>query len=149
MGSPRTWTIALCIAGLVVSGYLAYSYLSHTPVVCTGGIFSGCVDVQKSPYAQLWGIPLPLYGIGFYAFLLADALFLRKLHARYAWRSFVWFSTLFGFLFSLYLAFLEAFVIDAWCVWCVASGIIATLLFVIATRTFFTRHTPNHVGSAS
>ena len=136
----RQTIILLCFLGVGIASYLAYAYITHTPVRCTAGIFGGCGEVQESEYASFLGIPIPVFGLMFYVFLFADALFLLGLHRTwYAWRSFVWFVTLTGFLFSLYLAFLEAFVIEAWCVWCVGSGLVSTAIFVVASRAFFRR----------
>jgi uncharacterized membrane protein len=52
------------------------------------------------------------------------------LHAR--GRLIVFGMTLVGFLFSLYLTAIEAFVLNAWCVWCVVSAIAMTLLFGVS-----------------
>ena len=78
--------------------------------------------------------------------LAVDALALSRLHERFSrWCLLVWLVTLVGFLFSAYLSFLEAFVIEAWCVWCVASGILSTLIFVVASIAFFRRSTAAEV----
>ncbi|MFN2114044.1 MAG: vitamin K epoxide reductase family protein, partial [Anaerolineales bacterium] len=46
----------------------------------------------------------------------------------------LWILTLFGILFSIYLTFLEPFVIGASCMWCLTSAVIMTSLFLLATR---------------
>jgi uncharacterized membrane protein len=42
-----------------------------------------------------------------------------------------------GFLFSLYLVYVQAFILRKWCVWCLVSATAATILFVIVL--FFLR----------
>lgn len=138
----RIILIVLSILGLGVSSYLAYVYMADIPVRCSeGGFLSGCKDVQKSEFAQFFSIPIPLFGVLFYLFILFDQTFLQKLHRRlYAWRSFFWFVSLVAFLFSLYLTFLEAFVIEAWCIWCIGSGVISIMIFIIACMLFRIQH---------
>ena len=46
----------------------------------------------------------------------------------------LWIITLMGTLFSIYLTFLEPFVIGATCMWCLSSAILMTILYLIATR---------------
>ena len=134
----RISVIILSLLGLGIASYLGYAYLTGTEVVCMSGIFHGCGEVQESAYAQFFGIPIPLYGVAFYIFLLVDGSLLQYLHRQwYAWRSFVWFSTFVGFVFTAYLTFLEAFVIEAWCIWCIGSAVVSTALFAVVSRAFF------------
>jgi hypothetical protein len=45
----------------------------------------------------------------------------------------MWGMAFFGVLFSIYLTFLEPFVIGATCMWCISSAILITLIFIAAT----------------
>lgn len=65
------WLLLLSGAGLVLSAYLVWSRAAHTPVYCPLG--SGCEVVQSSRYAAVFGIPVALLGLLFYAYLFVIA----------------------------------------------------------------------------
>jgi uncharacterized membrane protein len=80
------------------------------------------------------GIPVPAYGLGGYATLLAVSL--AGLHARWrgapgVTRVLAGLATV-GFAYTAYLTYLEVFVIRAMCRWCVASALIMTAIWVVA-----------------
>jgi protein-disulfide isomerase/uncharacterized membrane protein/rhodanese-related sulfurtransferase len=125
--------LALTLAGLFDALYLLWVYSSPSrPLVCTG---IGCDVVRASHYAHLGGRPLPLYGVLMYALLLVVVLAHGWLVAtgerRLAAIVTVAMSGA-GFAFSVYLTGLEAFVIHAYCAWCLGSAAIITLIFVVA-----------------
>lgn len=124
--------LALCLVGLGVAGYLAYVETQSVPAVC--GPVGECNAVQSSPYARLFGVlPIGVLGvIGYLAILSAwGASKMRSVRfAGYAaLAKFV--MALVGVLFSLYLSYLEPFVIHAVCMWCVSSAVIMTLLLLL------------------
>jgi protein-disulfide isomerase/rhodanese-related sulfurtransferase len=128
----KTLLLLLSLVGLFDSLYLWWVYTSpDRPMVCLG---DGCDAVRASPFAYPMGIPLPLPGVLMYAVLallvFAEPLF-SAVKAKWARTAVAGISGL-GFLFSLYLAGVEAFVIHAWCFWCVISAIVVTLIFGIA-----------------
>ena len=130
------WLIpVLAVIGTGVAAYLAYVEFSRTEAVC--GPVGKCNTVQQSPYAYLFGvIPMGFLGVlGYLAVLIAWVL---QSYGPERWQkasSFaLWGVTLFGTLFSIYLTFLEPFVIGASCLWCLGSAVIMTLLFILATR---------------
>jgi uncharacterized membrane protein/rhodanese-related sulfurtransferase len=124
--------LALSLLGAFISSYLWWVYTSPShPLVCLG---TGCDVVRASRYANLWGLPMPVYGVAMYA-VLAILLFGEALVGaplarltRYALAA----ISGAGFVFSLYLTWLEGFVIHAWCAWCVTSAITITLFFILA-----------------
>lgn len=121
------WVTAL--VGLLVSGYLAWVKIFNTPIYCTPGL-GDCVSVNSSDYSELWGIPIAFFGImGFLSILLLVVFGERyKLIKQYQ-LLLVFGISLFGFLYSLYLTYLEIFVIQAICQWCVLSALCMTLIF--------------------
>lgn len=131
---PHLTIPILCVLGIGIAGYLSYSYLTNTEVVC--GPSGGCANVQNSPYAYLFGIiPVGLLGLlGYIAILLAwvvreyGPMNLRRASALAMW-GFAWF----GILFTIYLTFLEPFVIGASCLWCLGSALVMTLIFLAST----------------
>ena len=128
----RSITLALGLLGLFDSLYLLYTYTSPSrPMVCIG---TGCDAVRASAYSTLGGVSMPVFGVLGYTLLaiviIAESLFSGRVArlARYAFLG----MTGFGFLFSLYLDYLQAFVIHAYCAWCVTSGVVMTALFALA-----------------
>lgn len=125
------WAIpVLCMAGLVVAGYLAYVETTQVEAVC--GPVGDCNTVQQSEYARLFGIlPIGVMGILGYIMILLAWIVGRLAHPRftaYAHLALLG-MTAFGILFSIYLTFLEPFVIGATCAWCLTSAILMTVLF--------------------
>lgn len=129
----RRMAIALlAMAGVMISAYLSLYKLGYLGTIqCTVG---GCETVQASQYAYLFGVPVAVWGVGAYVVLLGLALL--SLQPRFAEARWVP-LTLFGFsawgvAFSGYLTYLEAFVIHAWCQWCVVSAVVVTLIFLLS-----------------
>ena len=122
----------LSLLGLIVSAFLAFEYIQTGPIVCPITV-TGCEIVRKSSYSQIFGIDLPYFGILFYLTIAAMSVWLTQKSDSLIskLRFLVSFS---GFVFGLYLTFLEAFVISAWCIWCLASFIISGLIFLICLK---------------
>lgn len=132
----RAWIIPfLCIIGFGVAGYLAYIETTNTTAVC--GPVGDCNTVQQSKYARLFGI-LPIGVLGLIGYV---AIFISWLVARYANNRLadlavisIFFMSVLGTLFSIYLTFLEPFVIGATCAWCLTSAILMTILMLLTVR---------------
>ena len=125
---PR-WVIpALSVVGLVVAGYLSYVEITLTEAVC--GPVGDCNTVQQSQYARLFGVlPIGVLGVAGYVVILGAwaVQYYGPKDLRVLARLVLLGSTLFGTLFSIYLTFLEPFVIGATCAWCLASAVVITL----------------------
>jgi len=124
--------LILIIVGLAVAGYLTYVETQAVAAVC--GPVGDCNAVQSSPYARLFGVlPVGLLGMIGYVAILAAWLwgrFRADRLADYAPLA-VHGMTVLGVLFSIYLTYLEPFVIRAVCVWCLTSAVIMTLLMLL------------------
>lgn len=121
------WITAL--VGMLTSGYLAYVKIFDTPIYCTPGL-GDCSTVNSSSFSELWGIPIAIFGIlSFLAVLLFVFLGERLILVKEYQVLFVFGISFFGFLYSLYLTYLEIFVIHAMCQWCVLSGVCMTIIF--------------------
>jgi protein-disulfide isomerase/uncharacterized membrane protein/rhodanese-related sulfurtransferase len=124
--------LGLSLLGLFDSLYLLWIYTSPSrPMVCIG---SGCDVVRASAYSHLWGVPLPAFGVLMYV-VLALLIFAEPLLPAGlggASRTLVAGIAGAGFLFSLYLTYLQAFVIHAWCAWCDTSALVVTFIFALA-----------------
>jgi uncharacterized membrane protein/thiol-disulfide isomerase/thioredoxin len=131
-----TWHIpALCLLGFGVAGYLAYVETAHVTAVC--GPVGDCNTVQQSAYARLFGIlPIGVLGLIGYAAIATAWLtgrYTRGKLSNWSAVSLLAFSAG-GTLFSIYLTFLEPFVIGATCAWCITSAILITMLMVLSIR---------------
>jgi len=121
------WITAL--VGLLISGYLAYVKIFDTPIYCTPGL-GDCSTVNSSSYSELWGIPIAIFGVlSYFAILLLVFLGERLKLVKEYQVLFIFGISFFGFLYSLYLTYLEIFVIHAICQWCVLSGLCMTIIF--------------------
>lgn len=123
----------LAVAGIVVSAYLAFVEVSGAEAVC--GPVGDCNAVQQSVYATFLGIPVGVLGVAGYAFFLVAWLVYRfgaGQAAHYA-RLSMPLMAFGGTIFSIYLTFLEPFVIGATCMWCIASAAIMTGLLWVTT----------------
>ena len=122
----------VALAGVFVALYLTLYKLGYIgTLACAVG---SCETVQTSKWATFVGFPVGAWGVGYYLVVLA--LGLVGLTPRYAdtrrlSELLVW-LTGFGLVFSLWLTYLELFVIHAICQWCVISAILATVLFVLS-----------------
>jgi uncharacterized membrane protein len=128
-------TPILTVAGLGVAAYLSHVELRKVTAVC--GPVGDCNTVQQSEYARLFGVlPIGVLGLaGFLAILIAWMLRRWGSGRIPLWASLGILSmTGFGTLFSVYLTFLEPFVIGATCLWCLSSALIMTMLYVLALR---------------
>lgn len=137
-GNQRLWpkwsVPILAVLGIGVAGYLMYVERTGTDAIC--GPTGDCNAVQESPYATLFGIlPVGLLGVAGYAAILVSWFFaefgppwLKKILYLLIW-GMAWF----GIAFSIYLTFLEPFVIGATCMWCITSAILITLIFIAST----------------
>jgi uncharacterized membrane protein len=115
---------ALALVGVGIATYIAIADSGGGSPVCLAG-GHGCATVAKSHYSHLAGINVAVFGIAGYVLLLAAAAAPGDL-GRFGGLLF----SLIGFGFSVYLTYLELFVIDAICHWCVASAVVMTLLLI-------------------
>lgn len=120
----------LSLVGVFISTYLLLHKLGVIGTLMCGT--GSCDRVQASPWAVFLGVPVPAWGVAGYGLLLGVSLA--------GLRPGLWGDRRLGrvlvalgagaFGFSAYLTAIEAFVIRAWCRWCVASAVIATLIFI-------------------
>ncbi len=119
----------LAAAGLLISLYLAATKLAGEVPVC--GPLRGCETVSTSPYSELFGIPVAVFGAGFSAVLLAASFRWwragdgRAVRLAYA-------LGLVGLVVIAYLTYLELFVIEAVCIWCVGYATTVVAGVVVA-----------------
>ena len=119
---------ALCAVGAAISAYLLVAdFVLGGAELCLTG--QGCDAVRESRYSSVGGVPVSLLGVLGYG-AMAAAAFL-PLGRRAKWNLLFWLSAA-AVGFSAYLTYLELFIIEAICSWCVASAAIAVLVFALA-----------------
>jgi uncharacterized membrane protein/thiol-disulfide isomerase/thioredoxin len=128
------WLIpAVIVVGMGVAAYLSYVETQSVEAFC--GPVGDCNTVQQSRYAKLFGVlPVGVLGLlGYFALLAAwlTRRFIPKLEKPAAIG--FWGIAFFAVIFSLYLTYLEPFVIRAVCIWCLSSAVIVTLLLLLGT----------------
>lgn len=129
----RQAVAVLALLGLMLSVYLTmYHYGMVGSLQCGGS--NQCEKVQASRYAELLGSPVAAYGVLGYVAILVLAI--AGLQDR--WASSPGPTRLIaalagaGVAFTIYLTYLELFVIHAVCRWCVVSAVLITLIFAIS-----------------
>lgn len=122
--------ISVILAGLgaLDSIYLTWIKIQReTALFCAPG--GGCDIVNTSPYSELAGIPIAIFGLGMYlAVIVALLVDDRWAYSRLA----VFGLALTGTLYSAYLTYLELAVIHAICPYCVISALLVVALLVLA-----------------
>lgn len=136
MGSwpVKTGILVLSLVGLFAAAYLTYVEATQAQAVC--GPVGDCNAVQQSKYAVLFGVlPVGLLGLAGYIGILAAwwAQHFGPANLRRTAALALWGMAWFGIFFSIYLTFLEPFVIGATCMWCITSAVVMTLILWLST----------------
>lgn len=128
-GGWVSWAIpVLALIGLGVAAYL--TYIETQPVEAVCGPVGDCNAVQSSSYARVFGIPVGLIGIGGYLAMLGAWVWGRS--GKATARLLLVGMAAFGVVASIYLTWLELFVIEAVCMWCLSSAVIMGLMLLVS-----------------
>jgi uncharacterized membrane protein len=122
----------LALLGVCVALYMwAYAAGLTGPILCSVG---DCEAVQASEFSKIGGIPVAAFGaVGYLALLVTALMGLRPglQHSRLI-PAILLVGGFAGVVFTGYLTYLEAYVIHAWCQWCVSSAIIMVVVFLVS-----------------
>ena len=123
--------ILLAIVGLLVSIYMTIYKITSNDSMCIGS--GDCKTVNASRYAEVYGIPVAVLGVAGYSAILA-VLFLERKPGFFQENGTLLFFglSLTGFLFTLYLIFVEVALIKAYCPFCITSQTVMTIIFIIS-----------------
>jgi uncharacterized membrane protein len=134
-------TLILAFLGFLDATYLTIVHYKNLTVPCS--IAHGCETVLTSKYATIGSIPISLLGVGYYVvvMILAGILLQGKKSIKIFNFQFSIFNVLFlftglGLLIGLFLVYLQAFVLHAYCQYCLGSEVVDLLLFVCAAFLF-------------
>lgn len=124
-------TIALTVIGLLVSVYMTIYKFTNNESMCIGS--AGCSEVNASRYSEINGIPVAVLGVIGYTVILG-LLFLEQRPGIFQQNGSMMFFgvSLLGFLFTLYLIYLEVALIKAYCPFCLTSQAVMTVIFIIS-----------------
>jgi uncharacterized membrane protein len=124
-------TFILACLGVLDATYLLVYKLTNNNAMCLGN--GGCHDVNFSPYSEIGGIPVSLFGIVTFVVIAGILLLEPRFKIANENGSLVIFGiSLAGVAFTAYLTWLEIYVIHAICPFCVASAVIIALIFILA-----------------
>jgi uncharacterized membrane protein len=104
------------------------SWLGQAPLYCDQG--SSCDIVQNSRWGTLLGVPTSFWGFLTYAALAHIGFRVRNIGLH--WKT-AWTVSLVGLSYSVYLNVISLFVIEAACVYCLASLSIMAAIFGVST----------------
>jgi len=123
--------IALSILGLLVSIYMTIYKLTDNDKMCIGS--GGCSVVNSSRYSEVSGIPVAVLGIAGYVAILAVLLFERRNNFFEQNGTMLLFGlSITGFLFTVWLIYVEIALIKALCPFCLTSQAAMTIIFIIS-----------------
>ena len=135
----RPITAGIASIGAAITAYLTVVKLSNGTAVCP---VEGCDIVLSSPYAYVFGLPLSLFGfLGYLSMivfavapLLVNPVEQKSLRSKLeSWTGlFLFAGSTAMTIFSGYLMYVLAVDIKAACIYCIASALFATSLFVLA-----------------
>ncbi len=112
--------VGLALAGIGISAYLTLVRLAGELPAC--GPLQGCEQVATSEYSEVLGVPVAVLGLAYSAtILLLTLTWWRRRHRRALLGAYA--AGLVGIVIVAYLTYLELFVIEAVCAWCVAYAI--------------------------
>ncbi|MCS7173915.1 MAG: vitamin K epoxide reductase family protein [Armatimonadetes bacterium] len=122
---PPSWPLALlAAAGFLLSGYLWFATGGVELPLCPAG--GGCQVVQSSPYAYLFGVPLPVYGLVYYGTLLVLSGWGTDPALRWQLARLV---SAAGSAASVVFLGVQRFVLQTFCPLCVLSALLSFALF--------------------
>jgi len=132
---PGIYIPILAVVGIGVASYLSYVEVQGVMAVC--GPVGDCNTVQQSEYARVLGVlPVGVLGLAGYVAIFTAWFASRARSGRLALLAKLGLLVMavIGTLFSIYLTFLEPFVLGATCAWCLASAVIITSLMWLSAR---------------
>lgn len=132
-------SLVLAVVGLALSAYLSYVHYNLDALVCGTG---GCELVQTSKYSEMFGIPIALFGVAMFVFVIAGII-LRERRPETAdlVSTAILAILLTALLYWIYLTYLEINVIHAICQWCVASSMVTLMLFIAEAIRWYRNYT--------
>lgn len=128
---PKWVPIAILAISLIGFADAAFLTLEHYKGEIPPCLVGGCEQVLTSEYSTILGIPVALYGSLYYLFI-AVLVFMAIESKSNRILKLAMIATAIGFLMSLWFLYLQAFVINSYCQYCLISTVTSTAIFVIS-----------------
>ncbi len=124
-------SVVLVVLGLLVSIYMTVYKLTSNDSMCLGS--GDCHTVNASRYSEVNKIPVAVFGVIGYLAILVTLIF-EKRNPFFQENStlMVFGLALTGFLFTLWLIYVEVALLKALCPFCLTSQAAMTIIFIIA-----------------
>lgn len=131
MKPQQIWRTVLAAVGFAISAYLtAVHYDAHVPLACSSNGIIDCARVITSPQSVVFGLPLAVWGMLWFA-LLAVVVLIRARGAAWGGTAdSVWAGV--GALSIIYFVYLELFVVGRICIWCSAVHVLVLINLFVA-----------------
>ncbi len=123
----------VAVIGLVDSLYLSVTHYTNALVPCS--FTHGCETVLRSSYSEIFGIPVAAFGVIFYITVLSASVFFIQ-HKTYHWWLSVW--GVIGFFSTVYLIYIQAFILHAYCQYCLLSALTSTSIAILGGMLYLT-----------
>lgn len=129
ISTVQFWGMLACaVVGLLDAVYLTIEHYTNAIVPCYIG---SCETVLTSPYAIILGVPVAVWGVVYYGTVVMGFVWYQNTLSNQILQLTL-LTTAFGLISSLYFFSLMAWVIGAWCQYCLLSGAMSLALFVFA-----------------
>lgn len=124
-------SVILVVIGLLVSIYMTIYKITSNNAMCLGS--GDCSTVNASRYAEVYGIPVATIGIaGYFAILMTHWYERRDKFFEKHGPMLIFGLALTGFLFTVYLIYVEFALLHALCPFCLTSQVAMTVIFIIS-----------------
>ncbi len=123
----------LALVGFIDAAYLTIQHYANAIPPCT---IHGCETVLSSAYSVVFGLPVALLGVAYY-FVLLILYFIYFQKKNTSLLIFTLRLSIVGFLADLWFVSAQAFLIHAWCVYCLLSALMSTLIFILSYWELF------------
>lgn len=137
----RVLLVFLSLIGMADSAYITFEEFAGVVPKCLPLAGFDCGLVLQSQWSHIGPIPLSLLGFGFYATIFLLACYALVVPKPHPWtRTILAFLGTTGFLFSLFLFYLQAVILQAFCIYCLVSAFSSTAIFISSLwHRFLTR----------
>jgi uncharacterized membrane protein len=136
---PKNWiiniTLIISLIGVLDAGYLAFNHLQGGDIGCF--LVHGCDIVLNSKYAAVFGIPISALGFLYYSTVFTG-VFAYNLNRNSLLLKRISQLTIVGLIVSTWLLYLQIFIIEEFCSYCLISAITSGTLFVMGMYTLWT-----------
>jgi uncharacterized membrane protein len=130
----RNWVLAFFLAALVGFGDAVYLTATHyLGIMPECSVIQGCDIVAMSEYSTIGSVPVSLFGVLFYAFMMTISVAWFDTRKPVLFR-YLPYITVPGFLFSMWLIYVMFFKIGALCIYCLLSAATTTILMLLSFR---------------